>query len=115
MKFMLMMNAPRGTGDWGVAKWSPDDLKAHIGFMKRFNEELQEAGELVGAEGLAMPGEARLVRATQRRRARGHRRSVRRGQGVPGRLLDRGRGEPRARLRDRRRVRPRRPGTAARR
>ena len=63
MKFMLMMNAPRGTGDWGVAKWAPEDLKAHIGFMKRFSRELADAGELVGAEGLAPPGQARIVRA----------------------------------------------------
>jgi len=63
MKFMLMMNAPRGTGDWGVIKWSEEDLKAHIRFMKSFNRELQEAAELVGAEGLAAPAQARVVRA----------------------------------------------------
>jgi hypothetical protein len=63
MKFMLMMHAPRGDGDWGIASWSPDDLKAHIGFMRRFNEELKKAGEFVGAEGLAPPGQARIVRA----------------------------------------------------
>jgi hypothetical protein len=63
MKFMLMMNAPRGNGDWGVARWKPEDLTAHIGFMKRFSQELAEAGELVGAEGLASPGDARVVRA----------------------------------------------------
>ncbi len=33
--------------------------------MLRFNEELTEAGELVAAEGLAGPGEARVVRATK--------------------------------------------------
>jgi hypothetical protein len=65
MKFMLMMNAPRGTGDWSVATWPMDDLKAHIGFMRRFTKELQEAGELVGAEGLASPGQAKVVRATK--------------------------------------------------
>ncbi len=63
MKFMLMMNAPRGTGDWDVARWAPQDLKAHIGFMVRFAQELKEEGALVGAEGLASPGEARIVRA----------------------------------------------------
>lgn len=63
MKFMLMMNAPRGNGDWGVVNWSPEDLKAHINFMKRFAIELREAGELVSAEGLASPGQARVVRA----------------------------------------------------
>jgi hypothetical protein len=63
MKFMLMMNAPRGNGDWGVANWSADDLKAHVGFMRRFNEELKKEGALVGAEGLAPPAAARIVRA----------------------------------------------------
>jgi hypothetical protein len=63
MKFMLMMNAPRAKGDWAVAKWPQEDLKAHIGFMKRFTRVLAEAGELVGAEGLAAPGQARVVRA----------------------------------------------------
>ena len=63
MKFMLMMNAPRGTGDYGVAKWSREDFKAHIDFMHRFNAELKSTGELAGAEGLAPPMEARIVRA----------------------------------------------------
>jgi len=63
MKFMLMMNAPRGDGDWGVMNWPPEDLKAHIRFMKRLAEDLRQAGELVSAEGLASPGQARIVRA----------------------------------------------------
>jgi hypothetical protein len=65
MKYMLMMHAPRGTGDWAVLNWPPADLKAHIEFMIRFDKELTEAGELVAAEGLAGPGEARVVRATK--------------------------------------------------
>jgi len=63
MRYMLMMHAPRATGDWQVMNWSPEDLKAHIGFMHTLNKELRDAGELVGAEGLAAPGEARIVRA----------------------------------------------------
>lgn len=63
MKFMLMMNAPRGKGDWAVAQWAPEDLQAHIGFMKRFARQLGESGELVGLEGLAPPAQARVVRA----------------------------------------------------
>lgn len=63
MKFILMMNAPRGTGDWDVMKWAAEDLKAHIGFMKRLAEDLQGDGTLVTAEGLAPPNQARLVRA----------------------------------------------------
>jgi hypothetical protein len=63
MKFMLMMHAPRGNGDWGVANWTPDELKAHIGFMIKLNKELKSEGVFVGAEGLAPPGQARIVRA----------------------------------------------------
>jgi hypothetical protein len=63
MKYMLMMHAPRGKGDWAVLDWPPEDLKAHIGFMRRFSKELADAGELVSAEGLAGPEQARIVRA----------------------------------------------------
>jgi len=63
MKYMLMMNAPRGNGDWIVAAWAPEDLKRHIRFMKDFAQELHASGELVGAEGLASPAQARIVRA----------------------------------------------------
>jgi hypothetical protein len=63
MKFMLMMNTPRGTGDFQVSSWSPEDLKAHIAFMHCLNDELKNAGELVSAEGLTPPNQAKLVRA----------------------------------------------------
>jgi hypothetical protein len=64
MKYMLMMHAPRaGWETAGIGTWPQDDIKAHIGFMMRFNEELKDAGELVGAEGLAGPQAARVVRA----------------------------------------------------
>ena len=31
MKFMLMMNAPRGAGDWAVNDWAPEDLRGTSG------------------------------------------------------------------------------------
>jgi hypothetical protein len=62
MKFMLMMHAPRGTGDWAVMNWSEADLKAHVAFMKNLNLALRQEGSFVSAEGLAMPSEARIVR-----------------------------------------------------
>ena len=65
MKYMLMMNAPRGDGNWGVANWAPEEIKAMVGFMKRLNKELREAGELVGAEGLGTPSQAKMVRASK--------------------------------------------------
>jgi hypothetical protein len=63
MKFMLMMNVPRGTGDYKINSWTPDEFKAHIAFMHNLNKELTASGELAGAEGLAAPSEAKIVRA----------------------------------------------------
>src|SRR5687768_7482195 len=40
MRYMLMMHVPRGTGEYQIGDWSPDDFKAHIAFMHRFNNEL---------------------------------------------------------------------------
>jgi hypothetical protein len=60
---MLMMNAPGGSGDWGIMKWPATEIQAHIAFMKRFTKALADAGELVAAEGLAPPGQAKIVRA----------------------------------------------------
>jgi hypothetical protein len=63
MKYMLMMHAPRGTGDYAISDWSPDDFRAHIDFMRDLNRDLVAAGEWVDGHGLTPPGEARLVRA----------------------------------------------------
>ena len=63
MKYMLMMHAPRGGGEYQVGSWSPDEFRAHIAFMHQLNKDLTDAGELVDGQGLAAPGEARLVRA----------------------------------------------------
>ena len=63
MKFMLMMHAPRGNGDYQIDQWKPEEFRAHIQFMKDLNKGLREAGEFVGGEGLTPPGQARLVRS----------------------------------------------------
>lgn len=62
MKYMLMMNTPSG-GPYQIASWPPADIQAHIQFMKDFAAKLGASGELVGAEGLAGPDQAKLVRA----------------------------------------------------
>src|SRR3954470_18485355 len=58
---MLMMNVPIG-GPSQVTYWPEKDIKAHIAFMVTLNKKLREAGELVGAEGLSGPDQAKLVR-----------------------------------------------------
>ncbi|MFW6201826.1 MAG: YciI family protein [Gemmatimonadota bacterium] len=63
MKYILMMNVPSGGGDYQINRWPPEAFQAHIEFMRSLNGELTESGELVGAEGLAPPGQARIVRA----------------------------------------------------
>src|SRR4029079_11277080 len=45
------------------ASWPQQDIKNHIAFMGTFAKKLTDAGELVGAEGLAGPDQAKLVRA----------------------------------------------------
>jgi hypothetical protein len=62
MKYILMMNTMKSNVD-AFSGWSQEDIHAHIGFMQTFCKELGAAGELVSAEGLAFPSEAKLVRA----------------------------------------------------
>jgi hypothetical protein len=61
MKYMMMMNTMKA--GQGVPAWPKKDLQAHIAFMRKFAKELAESGELVAAEGLAFPDQAKLVRA----------------------------------------------------
>jgi hypothetical protein len=65
MRYMLMMHVPRGTGEYQVGDWAPEELKAHIDFMHRLNKDLIDRGEFVAGEGLTPPGQARVVRANR--------------------------------------------------
>ena len=64
MKFMMMMNMPRGTGDYQINQWTPEAFNAHIQFMKDLNRELMKTGEFVDAQGLTPPGQARIVKCS---------------------------------------------------
>lgn len=65
MKFILMMamKTDQESFSRGIMTWPPEDIQAHIQFMMGLNKQLREAGELVSAEGLAWPDQAKLVRA----------------------------------------------------
>ena len=65
MKFMMLMNAPRGTGDWNIFGWSKEAIQAHIAHMQHINADLLQAGEFVAGEGLTPPKDARIVRASE--------------------------------------------------
>ena len=62
MKYILMMNTMTAEGAQ-FPGWSKDDIQTHIRFMVGLNKELRNSGELVSAEGLSFPDQARLVRA----------------------------------------------------
>ena len=63
MKYMLMMNTMKAGSV--MPGWSQKDLQRHIAFMKQLDEDLREQGELVFAEGLTFPDQAKLVRAAK--------------------------------------------------
>jgi hypothetical protein len=62
MKYILMMSGTKADFDW-YFKWSKQELQAYSAFMHNFNKELKDAAVLVLAEGLALPDQAKIVRA----------------------------------------------------
>lgn len=62
MKYMLMMNGTKADMQ-SFGTLPPEDIRAHIAFMMKFNEELKASGELVDAQGLVGPEQAKVVRA----------------------------------------------------
>jgi hypothetical protein len=62
MRFMLLQSYGKvESGCAPMTEWSPGDIKAHIEFQQALNAELAELGELVDAQGLAGPEQAKFV------------------------------------------------------
>ncbi len=62
MRFMLLQNYGGVESDCApMYEWSPEEVAAHIRFQQKLNEQLEELGELIDAQGLAGPDEARFV------------------------------------------------------
>ena len=62
MKYVLMMHIPQsGYGAYGA--WTSKDIQANLAYMRNLNKSLGDSGEFVGVEGLAMPDQAKVVRA----------------------------------------------------
>ncbi len=62
MRFMLLQNYGGMEADSApMYEWSPEEVKAHIDFQQSLNRQLEELGELIDAQGLAGPDEARFV------------------------------------------------------
>ena len=47
---------PAPVNDIPMDQWTPDEVEAHIQFMRDFADRLQESGELVSADALAPEG-----------------------------------------------------------
>ncbi|WP_406002649.1 YciI family protein [Streptomyces sp. NBC_00829] len=64
MKYMLLMQFSEAAAEFpSIATWTPEEIQAHIAFMHEANKKIADAGERVDAQGLAMPEQARIVRA----------------------------------------------------
>ena len=62
MKYILMMTGTKA--DWeAYTQWSKEDLERNTAFMRAFSKELKDSGVFVATEGLAWPGQAKIVRA----------------------------------------------------
>jgi hypothetical protein len=61
-KFMLLQKYEGGLGcEVPMSEWPAEDIKAHIEFQHLLNRELTESGELVDAQGLSLPDQAKVV------------------------------------------------------
>ncbi len=61
MKYILLMSGSK-TGVDMYHAWSQRDIEAHMAVLQGISKELAKSGEFVATQGLADPGEARLVR-----------------------------------------------------
>jgi hypothetical protein len=62
MRFMLMQDYGGVESDCApMDEWTVDEVRAHIEFQQSLNRELEELGELIDAQGLAGPQDAKFV------------------------------------------------------
>jgi hypothetical protein len=60
MKYILLMSATKAGVD-GYHAWSKNEVAAHMAVLRGITNELTESGEFVATQGLAQPGEAKVV------------------------------------------------------
>jgi hypothetical protein len=61
MKYILLMSSTKA-GVGGYHAWSPKDVETHMAVLRGITSELTESREFVATQGLADPGEAKVVR-----------------------------------------------------
>ncbi|WP_024803214.1 YciI family protein [Nocardia sp. BMG51109] len=67
MKYMLLKTYTQAAYcHTQIDQWTPEEIAAHIEFQRALGEELSKSGELVDAQGLAFPDQARIVHSDGR-------------------------------------------------
>ena len=61
MKYILLMSSTKAGVD-SYHAWSQEDIEKSMGVLRSINNELSGSGEFVATQGLAEPGEAKVVR-----------------------------------------------------
>src|SRR5690242_16413811 len=62
MRYMLLQSYGASGSDCPpISEWAPEEIRAHIEFQHVLNAELLERGELIDAQGLAGPEQAKFV------------------------------------------------------
>ena len=60
-RYLLIQNYEGGVCDVPMGDWAPADIRAHIDFQQSVNDQLVASGELVDAQGVAGPDQAKRV------------------------------------------------------
>ncbi|HXW54538.1 MAG TPA: YciI family protein [Candidatus Cybelea sp.] len=61
MKYILLMSGTKA-GVRNYQAWCQTDIDAHMSVLRNLQKELDESGEFVATQGLAIPDEAKIVR-----------------------------------------------------
>jgi hypothetical protein len=62
MKYILLMTGTKEGVD-SYKAWSEKDIQTHFAYLTSIRNDLTKSGEFVATEGLAMPHQAKVVRA----------------------------------------------------
>ena len=60
-RYMVLTKYDEGLDVPHMSEWDPDDVKAHLDYLRALNAELIESGELVEMQALTGPDLARIV------------------------------------------------------
>ena len=60
-RYMLLAKYDDDLGVGLMSEWNPDDMTAHLDYLRKLNQELIDNGELVEVQALAGPDLAKIV------------------------------------------------------